>query len=212
MIKIDKTTHLLILFTFALVFVTVYLYYVICDVRKLQAEVRKLNEEADARKTATAKDLETLSNAVMQLSKTSCVIPEKKEVTVTTCVVPQVKEIPVHSAHIVEDDLESVLTEDIRNTLNCHSDDDEDDQQEGVVEEEGQVPDQVIDQDKDLLVEILEAEEAEKVVDTLPSLDDVQSMKYEELRDFCKQHNLSTKGIKDVIMKRVCDFLVAEGK
>ena len=41
MIKINKTTHIMILSTFALIFVVVYLYYTINDVKKLSVEVKK---------------------------------------------------------------------------------------------------------------------------------------------------------------------------
>jgi hypothetical protein len=44
MFKAGKSTHLTILATFALVFIVVYLYYTITDLRKLQIEVSKLSK------------------------------------------------------------------------------------------------------------------------------------------------------------------------
>ena len=45
MIKINKTTHISLLFTFAVVFISVYLYYTIVDVKHLKRETKKLMED-----------------------------------------------------------------------------------------------------------------------------------------------------------------------
>lgn len=56
MFKIDKSTHLLILFTFAIIFVVVYLYYTIIDVRKIQKELKTLSEDVLALKKLQAQE------------------------------------------------------------------------------------------------------------------------------------------------------------
>jgi hypothetical protein len=45
MFKLDKNTHMMVLFTFSLIFIVVYLYYTITDVRKMQKEVKRLSDE-----------------------------------------------------------------------------------------------------------------------------------------------------------------------
>jgi len=193
----------MILFTFALVFITVYLYYVITDIRKLQSEVKKIHEETESRKQQHAKEIESLTTAIVQLSKDAKPL---KQSTVTECAdvapvcnMPQVKEIPVvaktesvaksvTSESIVIDDNESVMTEDIRETLNCDSDD------EGVD-----------------ISSVLEPSPETHSDTSLPSVEDIQSLKYEELKELCKTHNLSTKGNKEAIMNRVRDFVLSKG-
>lgn len=204
MIKIDKSTHLMILFTFALVFITVYLYYVISDIRKLQAEVKRINEESESRKQVTAKEIESLTTVVMQLSKNAkaqkSTVVETVEVP-PVCVMPQVKEIPVPKSDITVpesvtvDDNDSVVTEDIRETLNCDSDSEY----------------EYTSNDASAAVDISSVIEPNlSSNDDLPSVDDIQSLKYEELKDLCKTYNLSTKGNKEAIMNRVRDYVLSK--
>lgn len=207
MIKIDKNTHLMILFTFALVFVSVYLYYVIVDVRKIQVDIKKLTEEAESRKVTVAKDMEALSNVVRQMSSISpsqqYVAPTPSTVIEPVCTMPEVKEI--HPSQVkkereadagkpqiqqnIEDD-NSVSTEDIRQTLDCESD--------GVDEIDEIL--QNTNESHEVVEEQVELVEGKHVYD---KQDELHSMKYEELRDLCKSYGLSTKGTKEAIIKRL---------
>lgn len=58
--KINTTTHLTILFTFAIIFVVIYLYYTIIDVRKISLDVKKLSQ-----------DIAKLNNELTEIKKTS---------------------------------------------------------------------------------------------------------------------------------------------
>lgn len=183
MLKIDKTTHMMILFTFGLVFVSIYLYYTIVDVRRVQTEMKRLLEDNEARKAATAKEIEALSNAVMQLSVKT---PEQKPCVPPVCEIKKervqiVEVIPVEKT--IEKDDDSVITEDIRKSLECDSDEDVDVEIEAILESE---------QDNN-----------EKKSQVSMTEDKLQTMKYEELRDMCKEVGISYKGVKDVLYKRL---------
>lgn len=58
--KINTSTHLTILFTFAIIFVVIYLYYTIVDVRKITLDVKKISQ-----------DLAKLNNELTEMKKTS---------------------------------------------------------------------------------------------------------------------------------------------
>lgn len=58
--KINTTTHLTILFTFAIIFVVIYLYYTIIDVRKISLDIKKLSQ-----------DITKLNNELTEIKKTS---------------------------------------------------------------------------------------------------------------------------------------------
>jgi len=58
--KINTSTHLTILFTFAIIFVVIYLYYTIIDVRKISLDIKKLSQ-----------DITKLNNELTEMKKTS---------------------------------------------------------------------------------------------------------------------------------------------
>lgn len=58
--KINTTTHLTILFTFAIIFVVIYLYYTIIDVHKNSLDIKKLSQ-----------DITKLNNELTEMKKTN---------------------------------------------------------------------------------------------------------------------------------------------
>ena len=64
MIKINKTTHIMILSVFAIVFIVVYLYYTVNDVKKLSIEVKK--NSADI--TKLTQDIQNAMNVLTNLN------------------------------------------------------------------------------------------------------------------------------------------------
>lgn len=150
MFKIDKSTHLLILFTFAIIFVVVYLYYTIMDVRKMQKEIKTLSEDVLALKKEQAHE----NQIVLQ--------EEEKKV------------IPIVLATEIDDEISSVHTEEIQEVL-C-------------VDEE-------IDFD----------ETAPVLEESVPSVE-FSTMRYDDLKDLCKKHNLNQRGTKEALIKRLEEF------
>jgi hypothetical protein len=229
MFKLDKNTHIMILFTFAIIFVVVYLYYTILDVRKLQKELKKSGDElAEAKSKITLLE-QALAKKEEITKKPSANVIQLTQLAPATQVVAPVptqdkKDIVIASEVPVKDD-ESVVTEDIRETLDCSDSDDEvlvektpsfieniipaddDDDGGGGADEDGQV-DTVEDDEDDGLDEILNI--AEKPVVALPTkkyqAEDLQKMKYDDLRELCKKNDINPKGTKDALIKKLSEI------
>lgn len=206
MFKIDKSTHMLILFTFALVFVVVYLYYTITDLRKMQKEVKRLTDELAALKAGTG------ANAKVQvLSPAAAAVPAPQPsppvgAQQAKVVVKQLAPEPV------ADDASSVASDEIREALKGSDDEDEKPAvapvPSGAKEEEGDGEEQ---EDAEINIEDLIAAPAAKDATgeaaTEITLDILGKMKYEDLREYCRKHGLSQKGNKDVLMSRIAATL-----
>lgn len=101
MFKFNKSTHITIISTFAIVFIVIYLYYTITDLRKLQIEVSKLS-----------KQVQELNNSQQQ-----CPLPQATMTFVpgTTSDHMTVPSAPLQS--IIEEDTSSVSTDEIKQLL-----------------------------------------------------------------------------------------------
>lgn len=189
MFKIDKHTHLIILFTFALVFVVIYLYFTITDVRKMQRDITKLAADVAA--------LQPQQQQQPKVAGGSPTLPVPTVVQVQHAKVPQPEIIQV-PAQVVEEeiitvedddeeDVESVVTEDIKAVLTpC-----EEEEEEGEGEEVEEM----------LLPEIVETNESEAVVTEQL----LQTLKFEELKDMCRKRGIKIQGTKEALMKRLLE-------
>lgn len=203
MFKIDKTTHLAILFTFALAFIVIYLYYTISDVRKVQLELKKTQDEM----VGLQKLISTISGGAT--GATCPITPVTIPPQVATVHV-DVKSISNENASPID---ASVAVADVgANAAANVGANVEADEEESVTSEEMQ---HILDAASDN-----EAEDVSNTVDvpteapmtTVASVASVASvdfsnLKYDELRDLCKKHNLSTKGTREVLLARVMEGL-----
>lgn len=205
MFKLDKNTHMMVLFTFSLIFIVVYLYYTITDVRKMQREVKRISDELaqlqSKNSTATPPSPVPASPpASNHVPVNVCVKATTNEVTVvdvsdqikeTETVIDQAPQVPAADQVTIDpitqfQDNESVVTEEIRDTLDCT--DDEDIDLQNIINSSAPAQDII---ESDIKVELDSAELAK--------------MKYEDVKDMCKSKNLSTKGSKDVLIKRLLE-------
>lgn len=231
---------MMILFTLILVFIVVYLYYMIADVRKIQQDIKKLQDDAEGRKTSHENDIKQLTTVTQELQQQQALLSQQQNTmsmqysqqgaTTTAAtmyysqqdvyttvaqnptmdmngyaavVAPTMQEYgvdavpvavavvstvpPVHKTTTVnEDDIESVTTEDIRNTLDC---DDEDDIEINVK--------QTVDQTSTPAT-VTQIEAGNHV-----KYETLKNMKYEELKEMCKAQGLCNKGSKEVLIKRL---------
>jgi hypothetical protein len=189
MFKIDKHTHLIILFTFALVFVVIYLYFTITDVRKMQRDITKLAADVAA--------LQPQQQQQPKVAGGSPTLPVPTVVQVQHAKVPQPEIIQV-PAQVVEEeiitvededddyeeDVESVVTEDIKAVLTpC---------EEGEEEEAAEEP---------VVPEIVETHQSEEVVTEQL----LQTLKFEEIKDMCRKRGIKIQGTKEALMKRLLE-------
>jgi len=94
MFKLSKSTHLTVIATFAIVFIVIYLYYTITDLRKLQIEVSKLSKQVQSLQAPVCAPQPTMVFTPIDVSSA---------------------EPPV--AVVQEDDCTSVATEEIKNMI-----------------------------------------------------------------------------------------------
>ena len=188
MLKIDKTTHLAILFTFALSFVVIYLYYAISDVRKVQLEVKQVQEDVAS--------LQKLVTSLNKVKPETVNVPPPVHVDIKTVAEQPSAPAPVcttatsgdngscPAAAPIADDV-SVTTDEVRTILDVESD-----------EEADIVPS----------TPPPEPPKAEAPKETKDVAATLASMSYDELREVCKKNNLSTKGTRQVLLARLQEF------
>lgn len=189
MFKLDKNTHMMVLFTFSLIFIVVYLYYTITDVRKMQKEVRRISDELLKLQTKTPEP-PVQSKPIPSPVPTQAPAPAPPPVPIVEC-----KQVEPDA----EDD-ESVLTEEIRETLECTDDEEADIDLQAIINSSDNVVGTVVEP---VAVETL----VEPVVVSEVVIDEAEilQMKYDDLKDLCKKRNLSQKGAKDVLIKRLLE-------
>lgn len=185
MLKVNKSVHFNILTIFAIVFVCVYLYYAISDLKKIAVEVKKHGQDI----ANIVASLTTLSKEVGDLKKcaSACKAP-KVHVTVSEAPAapPPTSETRLSSS----DDASSVDTDDVKNLLGDIHEEDE-------VEEAGACDAQAAPDSP--------SSEAtpEAAVAAAEPAKDYASMSFEELKAECKAAGLSAKGAKDSLVKRL---------
>lgn len=209
MFKLDKNTHMMVLFTFSLIFIVVYLYYTITDVRKMQKEVKRLSDEL----------LKLQKEPPVQIKPVITPTPAAASAPINPVPIVECKQVePGADINIHEDD-ESVLTDEIRETLECTDDDEDIDLQNIINSADKQIAGEVADVVADVVAgevaEVVAGEAAvvaravvdEAVVDEAVAIDeaDILLMKYDDLKELCKKRNLSQKGAKDVLIKRLLE-------
>lgn len=222
MIKFNKSTHLMILFTFAIIFVVLYLYYTINDVKRMSNELKKIT--SDVQKINL--DIQGLNGALNNLNlATNNLIIQKQPQQISSVVVKPVnsqssgakndsscqKQSPSALINDLEDDDEdddatSVNTEELKNIIN-ENDDVEEETSEVEKKKESVIPiDDVSDDDESDDNDDLELEATSallKSVATPIETIDFHKLKYEELKDLCKKNGISTKGTKDQLISKL---------
>ena len=200
MFKLDKNTHMMVLFTFSLIFIVVYLYYTITDVRKMQKEVKRLSDEL----------LKLQKEPPVQIKPVTAPTPAPATAPINPVPIVECKQVePSADINIHEDD-GSVFTDEIRETLEC-TDDDEDIDLQNIINSADKQTFGVADVVAGAaVVEVGAVAEAvvEAVVDVgAVAIDeaDILQMKYDDLKELCKKRNLSQKGAKDVLIKRLLE-------
>lgn len=200
MFKLDKNTHMMVLFTFSLIFIVVYLYYTITDVRKMQKEVKRISDELAQLQSKGAPPPPQAVPVDVCLKAKTVPVNKANEVTVVD-VSDQIAE-PVKTEPVPQfQDNESVVTEEIRDTLDCT--DDEDIDLQNIIN--SSITPQEVSQN-DVSKEHVSQDDVPKEI-SLDQLDsnELSKMKYDDVKDLCKSKNLSTKGSKDVLIKRLLE-------
>lgn len=198
MAKLNKTTHLMILFTFAIVFIVIYLYYTIGDVKKMSSEVKRLTADV----SRLNQDVQNILGN-LKVGVPTCNVPavqqkpQQVQPVVVQPVVPQPVKAPVQQPAVVndsesddeDDDASSVNTEELKKIINDVEEDVEEDDEEGVDEAEK--------------ISVEDGGNTEAPKTSVPSEEQLKKMKYDDLKEVCKAHGVSTKGTKDQLISKL---------
>lgn len=182
MFKLNKATHMLILMTFTIVFVVVYLYYMIRDVKKIYAEVKTHTTELANLKSLAA-EVQEIKTVVSGLA--SSPPPAITEAMFLQQFIPQPPPAPpsvkpdvvISEKAVVDDDIESVATDDIKKLV-------EDDEEPEV-------------HDND---EIIKADLKQDAPFTEDSL---KKMKMDEIKEICKKQGITIKGTRESLIAKI---------
>lgn len=180
MFKLNKATHILILMTFTIVFVVVYMYYMIRDVKKIYTEVKTHSAEIASLKSL-GNDIQEVKAVISGMMASGP--PMVAEAMFMQQFLPSAASAPAPISTTVvssspacdNDDVDSVATEDIKKLVD---DDDEPD----VKEEPTQIPPAVTEES-------------------------LKKMKLDEIKEVCKSLNISTKGSRDTLIASVMKTL-----
>lgn len=209
-------THLSIFVVLSIVFIVVYLYYTISDVKKVHAEVKKITQDVEA----LNKSITNITGSLMPLLAAPA--PSQPQYTPSDVGVVAAKPI----ASVVEafaqpsvqqatkedtvDDISSADSEEIQTMMETI--DDEDDIKEGQ-NVSSPVVDNTVGENLDITT--IDASSATTSQATEPAGSDdvdlrnlsVEELKtkvsYEDMRRFLKSLNMNVKGTKEVLIQRI---------
>ena len=141
--KISSSTHMTIIFTFAIVFVALYLYYTITDVRKMSVELKKTTQDLATMTTTVAgltKDINEIKVNNVDVGKmfnmNEMLTQELNGYLTSTTIIPSI----IAEEKKKDDDTDSIDTSDIKKMLN----EEEDEEEEKVVTEKLVVSDEEV--------------------------------------------------------------------
>ncbi len=222
MAKLNKTTHLMILFTFAIVFVVIYLYYTIGDVRKMSSEVKrltgevsKLNQDVQNILAIMPKMPSSASNLqipvpsssqtqvqVQQVQQQVQPVVQKQKVSASSQSLPAQPSVQATSQLVKqvlpddsdEDDASSVNTEDLKKIINDVDEVNVDNVEDGHIEV---LHDELPEQEGHVQLE------QETVKEEVFSEEDLKKLKYEEIKDLCRTRGISTRGTKEQLIAKL---------
>lgn len=193
--RFNKFTHLSLLVVFAIIFIVIYLYYTISDVKKIHQEVSKLT-----------RDMEFLNGSLQQM--TTALLTNT--IPISTPSVPPAK---LETEPVVNLDTTALAPEQVQES------NDEDDE--------------VASQELQQIMESIEDEEEQEVNSSSPNVDinsidvvepvtskqsvtienltmeELKKVSYDDIKKYCKEHSINTKGTKDVLIYRIAQSKAA---
>lgn len=170
--------HLLIIIVFILVFVALYLYNLINDIKRINNEVKKLTTDVQ-QITKDLNNLVTISSSlnrdVYDLKSNSCKVPVVSSSIDKVLNEDVEKKSLVSEEYIESDDDTSVNTDELKKIITENDGGDEVDEEAG--DDEVQI--------------------------TERTTTDYENMTYLELKELCKQKGLNSKGTKEALKSRL---------
>lgn len=191
MIKLNKTTHLMILFTFAVIFVVVYLYYTINDVKRINNEMKRLTTDVSKLNQDVINVIATINGfnkdemCMTKQNMNTPLVPKSTDNQLTT---------PIAQASLIQ----SSIVDDIA------FEDEDDDTSVNTEELKHIIADNDIEDHEEVCE--LEAPETEKDLEptsTLSNIEELRKLKYDDVKELCKQKGISIKGTKEQLITKL---------
>lgn len=202
--KFTKMTHLSIIVVLAIMFIVVYLYYTISDVKKIHNEVSKLSQDIEkmnhsiASITSTIMPLLTGPAPVAYPSAAGqCEMPAS-----AVCVRDPVKASVVPQQQM--DTVSSVDSQELNTIMETIDDEHEEDAtvSSQPLDITNLPPSAESDTNASLDATVSMSDDVIADLAALP-LEDLKKASYEDIRKYCKANNISYKGSKDVLIYRI---------
>lgn len=212
-------THLSIFVVLSIVFIVVYLYYTISDVKKVHAEVKKITQDVEA----LSKSISNITTSIMPLlTVPSPSQPQYSQAEFVSAVVqPAVTVVENVQSHgsikqqeVAVDDVSTADSEEIQNLMET-IDDEEKTQEEETSEEvvvTKEEPEPVAETPANIDISKLDVTDTQTVESSVSATVDLRTLSvedlktkvsYEDMRRFLKSMNMNVKGTKEVLIQRI---------
>lgn len=208
--KFTKMTHLSIIVVLAIMFIVVYLYYTISDVKKMHNEVSKLSQDIEKMNQSIV----NITGTIMPLLTTGPSTYPFQDATPSVLVCAASPSPQQHTdidAGI--DSVSSVASQELNTIMETIDDeqDEENDVQPLLTKsiDITQIPTisapvQATETHDVVSLDEIVAPALQNSTDlSTLSLDDLKKVSYEDIRKYCKAQNISHKGSKDVLIYRI---------
>ena len=212
-------THLSIFVVLSIVFIVVYLYYTISDVKKVHAEVKKITQDVEA----LSKSISNITTSIMPLlTVPSPSQPKYSQAEFVSAVVQPtvsvVENVQTHGSikhqEVTVDDVSTADSEEIQNMMET-IDDEEKAQEEGASEEEVVAKEEQVNVSEtpaNIDISKLDVTDTQTVEPSVSATVDLRTLSvedlktkvsYEDMRRFLKSMNMNVKGTKEVLIQRI---------
>lgn len=209
--KFNKLTHLSIIVVLAIVFIVVYLYYTISDVKKIHNEVAKLTDDITKMNTSMSNISNTLT---LLLTPPQSQPSQPTQEAGGVCNMPQGQT----QEQVQQDDASSVNAQELMAIIETIEDEKvEDEVKDEVKDEEVVVQDEAVHDDvKEEVNDVANLDDIEEMMpqtlkDLTSAINDLSVLSVAELKNFpydtikkyCKSNGIDNKGTKDVLIYRI---------
>lgn len=208
-------THLSIFVVLSIVFIVVYLYYTISDVKKVHAEVKKITQDVEA----LSKSINNITTSIMPLLTVPApsqpqYSPAEFVSAVVQPTVSVVENVSIKQQEVTVDDVSTADSEEIQNLMET-IDDEEKTQEEGTSEEvvvTKEEPEPVAETPANIDISKLDVNDTQTVEPSVNATVDLRTLSvedlktkvsYEDMRRFLKSMNMNVKGTKEVLIQRI---------
>lgn len=197
MFKLNKSTHMLILMTFTIVFVVVYMYYTIKDVKKMYTEVKKHEQDIQNLQKLDG-DIKEMKN-ILSMIMGSGPMPDQIMMPHNATAVqyappppPHVSSKHPHPPRSQMADDASIATDDIKKLV------DDDD----MLDEDMEI---VPTEDETVLVQENACEQVQEAANVSDEYTEEQlkNMKFDDLKEIAKKKKVSIKGTRESLITRI---------